>query len=283
MSWMPNDLVSDADLVAYERTLFTAFNVEDWQARRQKALEDWLFPLLEGRGYPVQRLRTRFIPSKVFGYTSSAYTDKTTAAQTSDGLDLAVILAGASDALYVGFTDPFRGLSLRQLDAVNATATAPTFALWNDAWVAPENLINDTIANSIPFAKGGAVLWTLPESWVPRAVNSSDPLYWLKLTVSVVPTGAKVGPITVIRRSRLCAAVTFRTLSLIFREAPTSQDGPWLQKAEFYEAEAERAWLRVVGYLGSEFDVDGDDAISDDEAEQTDASVTGGGWTLERA
>lgn len=282
MSWHPNDLVTDADLLAYERTIVSQFNVTDWQSRRQKALEDWLFPLLEGRGFSPQRLRTRADATAVFSYTSSTFTDRTAASITEDGLSLATILAASGDHLYVGSADPFRGLSVRVTDAPSSAASTLTLQVWTDNWIAPEDIRNATVITGKPFARGGAITWTLPEDTVRRSVNSSAPLYWARLALSTAPTGCSIGPMAVIRRSRLCAAVTFRTLALIFREAPAAQEGPWQEKAVWYEAEAERAWLRVADLIGGEFDTDNSDQISAEEAAQTAAEANGGGWTLER-
>ena len=123
----------------------------------------------------------------------------------------------------------------------------------------------------------------MPDAVVARSVSTSGALYWARLLLSAAPTsGTAIGPVSVIRRSRLCAAVTLRTLSLIFREAPSQQDGPWEAKADWYEKEAERAWLRVAGQIGPEFDTDGDDTIGDTERGQTAEDVNGGGWTMER-
>jgi hypothetical protein len=80
MSWHPNDLVSDADLLAYEQTILTQFGQYEWEAKRKKALEDWLFPSLAAAGFDPYRLRTRYQAAQVWGYTSSAYTDYNTAA-----------------------------------------------------------------------------------------------------------------------------------------------------------------------------------------------------------
>jgi hypothetical protein len=284
MSWHPNDLVTDADLTAYERTVLTQFDQVDWRDRREKALEDWLFPMLEGRGFVPHRLRTRFEPVSVLGYTSSAYTDRTTAANTEDGITLSAVLAASSDYLYVGSDLPFRGLSVRMHDNVNAASGALTLNVWADGWVVPENPQNDTMSGAISFAKGGALTWTNPDGLVGRSVNSTGPYFWARLALSSAPTsGTKIGPVFVIRRSRLCAAVTLRTLALIFREAPTQQDGPWTEKAEWYERQANEAFLRVADQIGGEFDTDGSDAIDEAEQEQTALEVTGGGWTLDRA
>ncbi len=284
MSWHPNDLVTDADLAAYERQILTQFDVTDWRDRRQKALEDWLFPLLEGRGFTPDRLRTRHTPLSVLGYTSSAYTDKTTASATENGLVLSTILASGSDALYVGFDQPFRGVSARMTSTVNAVSSVLTVAQWADAWEAVAGLDNRVTIAGKPFARGGSVTWRMPEGVLTRTVNSTGPYYWAQLRLSAAPTsGTAIGPITVVRRSRLAAAVTLRTLALIFREAPTGQDGPWTEKADWYEKEADRAWLRVADQIGPEFDQDGDDALDATERAQTADDVTGGGWRWERA
>ena len=54
MSWHPSDLVTDADLLAYEPRILTQFGVTDWTAVRAKALEDWLLPLLRARALAVK-------------------------------------------------------------------------------------------------------------------------------------------------------------------------------------------------------------------------------------
>lgn len=284
MSWSPNDLVTDTDLVAYERQILEQFGAGDWLDRRQKALEDWLFPLLSSRGFNPDRLRTRVEPNAVLGYTSSTFSDQTSAAATEDGLVLSTILATSSDRLYVGSKSAFRGLSVRQLDSVNAVSATMSLQAWADTWSSVGPASNATVSGTAPFAKGGPITWDLPESLVRRSVNDVGPYYWVRLGLSAAPTsGTKIGPLLVIRRSRLCAAVTFRTLCLIFREAPTGQDGPWSDKAAWYEKEAEQAWLRVVDHIGGEFDTDDSDAISEDEADQTADTASGGGWRWERA
>lgn len=284
MSWHPNDLVTDTDLEAYESNILTQFNKTDWLGRRAKAIEDWLKPLLEQRKFDPDRLRTRHTPVSAFGYTSSTYSDKTTAAATEDGLNLATILASSSDALYLGFAQPFRGVLISMLDAVNTTVDLTfTVKAWTGAWTTVDDLSDGTRIGTKSAAQGGSLTWTLPEGVIRRAVNASDPLYWVRLSASSAPTGATAGPLAVIRRSRLAAPVTLRTLALIYREAPVGQDGPWREKADWYEAEADKAFLRVAEALGPEFDTDDSDAIGPTEETQTAATVTGGGWTFERS
>jgi hypothetical protein len=114
-------------------------------------------------------------------------------------------------------------------------------------------------------------------------VNGSDPLYWVKVTLSATPTGAKASQIGTIRASALRAPTTFRTLHLIFQEAPTGADGPWRDKAEFYKGEAEASLSRALAIVAGEFDTDDSDLISEAEAEQSEDDVGHGPFIVERA
>ena len=156
-----------------------------------------------------------------------------------------------------------------------------TVETWQDTWKAME--VTDTTQLTIgkPMSKGGTVVWVCPENWVVRPINSSDPLYWVRLRLSAAPTGLRVGQISCIRRSILCAPATFRTLALIFREAPVSHKSPWLEKAEYYENEAQLAINRAWPLVGGEFDLTTpvDDIVDADEAVQTsDEAATPFRW-----
>lgn len=287
MSWAPNDLVTDADLVAYEANILTAFNQTDWADKRQLAIEHWLGPILRTRGFDLERLRTRYEPDVVRGYTAAAYTDLAGAAksQTVDDLNMATVFATvANDALYIGSTQAFRGLSIRMEDAVSAIAAQLIVAHWADAWTALS--INDGTrkVSGKSFSGGGAVTWRLPSNWVKRTVDSSDPLYFVKLTMSATPTSAKAGQIGVIRRSVFCAPLALRTLALVMREAPTGGEGPWDVKAGWYETEADASLQRALEICGGEFETDdpATDQISETEAAQTAAEVSRGSFRLER-
>ena len=286
MSWSPNDLVADADLQAYERNILDDFGPSTFAEKRQKALEDWLFPILKGRGFDPFRLRTRAEASKAWGYTAAAYTDKTSDASDTDAddLDLAAVFAtAANDRLYIGSTQPFRGLFVRMLDTVGTAASALTVKYFNGDWL--PLVVNDATSRTSgkTLSGSGSVIWDLPMDWVTRKVNGFDALYWVELSVSATPTSATAGQIGVIRASSLRAPLTFRTLQLIFREAPTSQEGPWSEKAEFYAEEAESALQRALPIVGGEFDTDETDLISPTEAAQTSAEAGGGDYSLERA
>ena len=287
MSWHPNDLLTDADLVAYEPTILSQFARLDWQDRRQRVLEDWLWPILRGRGFDPDRFRTRYAPEAAQGYTSSVYTDVLDAvtSPTADDLDLAATLASASDALYVGSARQFKGLSVRMLDSVSSADATLTVQAWADQWVTLAVTDGTQATDGQPFSAGGALTWTLPEEWVTRQINSLGPYYWVRVALSAAPTGAAVTQIGCIRRSVLGAPVTLRTLAYIFREAPTRQDGPWDQKAEWYEEQANFALERAMPLLGGEFDtIVEDDLIDTDEAAQTneEAAGTDATWGFER-
>lgn len=287
MSWAPNDLVSDVDLLAYESNVLTQFRQTDWETKRLKALEDWLAPILRTQGFAIERLRTRYEADKVWGFTGAAYTDLTSAAlsTTADDVNLAAVFATVgTDALYVGSTAPFRGLSLRLLEAVGTAAAAVSVAFWGDGWTALSVTDGTLKTAGKSFSGGGALTWRVPSTWVRRTLNSSASLYWAKVTISATPTAAKAAQIGVIRRSALCAPAALRTLALIMREAPTGGDGPWADKAEYYQAEADLALQRALQIVGGEFETDdpATDIINPDEADNT-VEEAGGGWRMERA
>jgi hypothetical protein len=287
MSWHPSDLVTDTDLLAYESGILTNFNVGTWQTKRAKALEDWLGPILRTQGYQIERLRTRYEADLVLGHTAAVYTDLTdkTRDNTADDLDLAAVFATVgTDALYFGSKQTFRGLSIRMADSVSAVTAKTTVSIWADNWKA-QTLTDGTIVEAgKAYSGGGAITWAVPSTWVKRSINGSDPLYWAKVTISATPTAATAGQIGVIRRSVLCAPAALRTLTLIMREAPTGGSGPWIDKAAYYETEADAALQRALLICGGEFETDEPptDLISEEESEQTTAEAAGTGWRMER-
>lgn len=288
MAGYPNDLVTDLDLLAYEGSILTSFGKTDWIAKRRKAWDDYLVPLLRANGFTPERFKTRYEPSLVLGYTGSTYTDRTGAATstTTDDLPLATVLASVgSDALFIGSPEPFRGISLRLLESVTAVANVASVAYWNDAWTSLVITDGTQATAGTSFSKGGALSWRMPEDWVVRPLSTFDRGYWVKVTTTATPTNAQAGQLAVIRPSLLAAPLTFWTLALIFLEAPTRGSGPWEQKREQYTALAEQAFQRALPSLGGEFETDDppDDVISPEEAGQDTSEVTGGPWRLERA
>lgn len=286
MAYHPNDLVSDADLQDYENAILTGFGQSSWQSKRTKALEDWLFPILQANGYDPHRLRTRYDVHQAFSLISSVYADVTddTRDTTVDDLNLAAIFATVgTDALYLGSLQPFQGLFVQMADSVGTAASVLTVSYWNGAWTSLQ-ITDGTIKTSGKTLSGsGSIGWILPTDWITRIVNSStDRQYWVKLTVSATPTSAAAGQIAVIRASTLRAPAIFRTLELIMREAPTGADGPWDEKAAYYERQADVALQRALQVCGGEFDTDESDQVSETEAEQTTDAAGATGFRLLR-
>jgi hypothetical protein len=284
MSWHPNDLVADVDLVDYESRILTQFGAQSWLPRRTKALEDFVFPVLRANGLDPYALRTRRVPDAAFGYTGSVYTSilAVVSNSTEDDLSLASLFATpGTDAIFIASRTPFRGVFLRLLDAVSSVAGKMSVAYWNGNWE-PLTVSDRTIqVSGKTLSGGGSVLWTLPPDWVTRKVNAVGPYYWARIMVSATPTGATLSQVGCVLASALRAPATFKTLELIMREAPTGADGPWLEKAAYYASQFELAMQRALPRMGEETDTDGDDVIDAEEATQTSESV-GGGWRLER-
>jgi hypothetical protein len=158
---------------------------------------------------------------------------------------------------------------------VSSVAGTMTVQYWSGAWESIAVRDRTTVGTKT-LAAGGAVTWTMPVDWVVRTVNATEKLYWVKVTVSATPTGAVASQIGTIRASALRAPTTFRTLQLIFQEAPTGGDGPWADKAAFYRAEADAALQRAIPIIGGEFDTDESDLLSETESDATTASTSEG-------
>ncbi len=286
MSWHPSDLVTDADLRDYEGSILTGFGETTWHGKRTKALEDWLFPILAGRQFDPYRFVTRVEVAQAFSYISAAYADVTGALRdtTADDLNLATVFATPStDALFLGSAQPFRGVFVRVEDQKSSAAGTMSVSYWNGNWEALQIADGTVQTEGKTLSAGGSVTWLMPHDWAVRSVNGSERLYWVRMMVSAVPTGARAGQIATIRASALRPAATFRTLELIFREAPIAEEGPWREKAEYYATQADLALQRALPLLGAEFDSDESDQVSETEQGQTAAEVGSGGWTLERA
>jgi hypothetical protein len=72
------------DLLAYESNILTQFNKTDWQDQAHQGARGLAVPdSPHARLRHRDRLRTRYEPDQVWGYTGSAYSDKTAAASTT--------------------------------------------------------------------------------------------------------------------------------------------------------------------------------------------------------
>jgi len=277
MNWSPSDLVSDDDLLAYEGAILTLWNKGTWQTKRQAALQDWLWPILRAEGYAPRQLRTRVVPHALRAYTAAAWSTPT------EPITLSSVWATvATDYLYIGSQELFTGLWVELLESVSAVTAALTVQYWGGAWKTLPIADGTKVTAGKTLSGGGSVRWVTPENWDTRDLDDlTAPYYWVRVSVSAKPTGAIAQHLGVIRDSVLRPAAIFRTLALIFHEAPLSSEGPWTEKAEFYEREAAAAMARALPLVGAEMDVDDSNLVDTTEAEQTGAEA-GQTWSLER-
>jgi len=172
---------------------------------------------------------------------------------------------------------------LRLMDNVSAVTGTLSAAYWSGGWQSLTIADGTIHVTGKTLSGGGSVTWTMPSDWTVRTLNQSQAFYWVRLQVSAVPTGAKATQLTCIRGSALRAPATLRTLTLIMREALTGSDGPWTQKATYYETEADAALQRALLIIGGEFDTNNQDALPTDAVAATETPAgNGGGWRMER-
>ena len=106
------------------------------------------------------------------------------------GMDIDVV--GAADKIYVRFSalSVAYGVFL-DLKNINTNSVTATVNYWNGAWVAfnsTHGFVNDTIVSSKPFARSGAIYWTLqPTDWVSTSVDGEAGI-WIQITLSGAPS-----------------------------------------------------------------------------------------------
>ena len=245
------------------------------------ALEEFLEPRLLKHGYKPHTHRTRRPPTKAFSFTGGVWADQTAnAADGADTLDLnAVLVAAGTDALYVGLDRPYRGLFLGMTDTVNGTGVAASLTYWNGQWATlGSSLTNATDVDGTPFARAGRLLWPTPGDWLPRAVNASNPLYWVRLQVNSRPSACLIHQLLPITRSRLTQPVALHALALLYREGVGSNRGNWQEKADAFAKAASEQLQLVLDLVADEFDVDEDGATETTEVN----SIAREPWTWER-
>jgi hypothetical protein len=266
--WTPADLLTDLDLLAIDRLCLSDFNVTSLADKRRAAM-DWLAPRVEQAGYKLWQHAVRKAPDAVFGYTGYAYTDFTSAALDTTDADLAlssVVLAPATDALYVGSRDPFKGLYVGIADRVNTNSTLLDVSVWTGKWTTVTSLIDGTQATARKSCSGGGmVTWQPPDTWTKRSVNNSL-LYWGKVTFSSsLSPAAAAGQLTPIAASRLTFPAAHYALGLLYQESYGSQRGQWLEKADKMFAAAEGGLAVALPLIADEFDVTADGVVSREE------------------
>lgn len=275
--WTPADLLSDLDLLALDRLCLTDFGVSDLTDKRRAAL-DWLAPRVEQAGYKLYQHATRRAPEAVFGDTGTAFVDYTAAALDSTDSDLplsSILAVPSSAALYVGAREPFKGVYIGVVDAINANDSTLEVSVWNGHWTTVTSLVDGTQATTDQsYSGGGLVSWQHPDTWARRSVNNSL-LYWAKLTVSSSLTaGTAAAQLAPVVASRLTLPAAYYTLGLLYQESYGSNRGQWLEKADKMFAAADAALAVALPLIADEFDVSDDDIVEAAEVSSASANTS---------
>lgn len=285
---VPGDVLTDADLLALDSRIAEDFGAEATDLLNEKrriAVQDWLAPQLEAAGFHPTLHRTRHQPSVGMALTAGVYADLTGAMgdATADDVALATRLATpASDALFVGYRQPFHGLYLGMTGTVNALACVSSFTAWTGSqWTSVGAADGTVVEAGKALSGGGRLTWTPPDLWARRAVNGSS-AFWVRWQVSSSLTpGTAASQILPIVRSRLSFPVGLYTLGLVYLGGASGRRGAWLEQAGDYQARAEKALASVLPLIADEFDTDADDAVSTDDINA--GGPSGREWTWERA
>jgi hypothetical protein len=290
MAWAGLTLVTDAELGALEPEATNGhWRSTTWPNQRAEAKRDlkiWLQNDFQERlpaGTVVaDRIVDAFATDKVWGYTGSAYNDRTTAASDDTESDVAlatIFTTAATDRLYVGSLSSFDGIQVRMQGTLNAIASVLTVKYsGSNGWTSITHA-DGTAASGKAFAQSGRITWTQPSDWQRRTLdNSSDAYYWIELSVSVALTaGTSAGQILIIQApdglKRVCA---LQTLGYIVKnlaaQAPSTDY--WLHKArnQFktgYMDEADKLYAEMRDKGGIPIDLDNDGAIEPEETQVT--------------
>lgn len=249
MSWAHLTLVSDAEIGEIEpQAIATAapWGATTWASPRSRAknlLKIWL-----ERDHPdmvgvADRVIDRWDADRVFAYTGSAYTDKTTEAtdDTAEDIDLSVVFTTfADDRLYVGARYAFDGLFVQLLDSVNANASTLTAKYWKGGagWTSL-SATDGTLSTTKTLAVSGRMTWTQPTDWERRDLNDvGEEYFWVELSISAALTaGTAASQITPIRSPdalKECAVLLALYYLLNGLAAGAADPAPWQTKAQTY-------------------------------------------------
>jgi hypothetical protein len=133
-------------------------------------------------------------------------TDNSSAAQDGDAATLVTISALKSlangGAIYVGSHVPFRALRSVTVGANTGSASTILVEYWNGSTWVDISATDGSTTGGKTFAQSGDITWTIPAAWAKKElyeifrtlytpcvgpfVYSSIPLYWLRISVSVV-------------------------------------------------------------------------------------------------
>ncbi len=266
MTLVPHEIVLDTDILALDSRATEDFGSANEQLvdKRQIAVGQWIAGRLTQHGYPVHRHRVRRAPDAVIGQVSSVTTDYTSEATnaTEGDVPLGTVFTGgdATDALYVMYRAPFRGVYVGVTEAPNAVAAASSPTVWTGAFTGVRSLTDHTLVAGASFARGGLVSWQLSEDWGPRVFTNTFG-YWAKFYVSSLTATTTAAQVLPVVPSKLTYPAALYTLGLLYQGAWASQRGDWADKSDRLFGMAEQELTRVIGSLGDEFDVDATGAV----------------------
>lgn len=280
------DIVLDSDVLALDGRATSDFGEDNrlLDDKRRVAVGQWLTNHLGQRGYPAHRHSVRRAPDAVYGQVSSVTTNYTSHATnvTADDVPLGTIFTGAdaTDALYVMYRAPFRGLYVGVHESVNAVAQASSPTFWAGQWTGVSSLVDDTRIGDASFARGGNLAWQIGDDWSQRVFANTFG-YWAKVFVGSLTSTTAATQITPIVPSKLTYPASLYTLGLLYQDAWSSQRGDWGEKSERLFAMAETEIERVLDVLEDEFDIDNTGAVEITEVNsfrQTEGAVDLAVW-----
>lgn len=285
MALNTGDLLSDLDLLAIDQRLLDDFGSTPLEEKRRKAIVDWVSPRVEASGLRTYQHNIRRAPDAAYVRTGGAFTDITERATNAEQDDLYVnslLVTAATDALYIGLREPFRGLFVSMLDGVNVnTLTALQVKYWDGGqWRTPSSLVDGTIvASSIALSGGGRITWAMPSDWSARVLSTAinSQLYWVRLQVSqAVSNSTAVAQFLPIAQSRLTHPAAEYAVGMVYMEGYGGTRGDWAEKGKWLLAKAEQDLQLALGLIRDEFDVDDDGATERPEVNSVtpSASVT---------
>jgi len=128
--------------------------------------------------YGLSAVTVRQFLDKCFVYDGAAYTDHSTEADTLAGTPFTTLVDGG-DILYLGKLTPFSEVYFDF--ATPGSYGAVVVEYWNgSAWAAVTNLGGAAAA----LDADGKMNWDLPAAWATTIVNSSEAMYWIKITAT---------------------------------------------------------------------------------------------------
>lgn len=143
--------------------------------------------LMEARGEATSESATSFTMVQLYnGDSGSGYTNNTVEAGTEDGTQFAT-LDSTNDYLYFGDSNKFSGIKFEF--HTRGSGLSLVVEYWNgSAWTtltANDDNLDDDTSN---FQSDGKISWTSPSDWATTTVNTSDALYYIRISTTDTPT-----------------------------------------------------------------------------------------------